>query len=99
QPGDYAVFFGDVPANGQPCALLAADGDLVLVDKLADELEAHGRFVQRNLEMVGERVDEVGGRDGLGHSVAPAARLHQIIEQQCDDVVWLDESAVAVHNA
>ncbi len=53
----------------------------------------------RNLVVFGERVDQVGCGHALGHAVAPAARLHQVIEEQRDDVVRLDKGAVAVDDA
>ena len=47
----------------------------------------------------GERVDQVGGGDALGDAVPPAARFDQVVEEQRDDVVGLDEGAVAVDDA
>ena len=49
--------------------------------------------------MLGQGVDQVGGGHALGHAVAPAARFNQVIEQQRDDVVGLDERAIAIHDA
>src|SRR6201987_3237149 len=99
QPGNHAVFFRNMPANRQPRALFAADHDLVLIDQFADELESHRRLVQRNLEVLRNSIDQVRRCDGLGHSIPPAARLHQIIEQQRNDVIRLDKRAVAIDNS
>jgi len=55
QAGQHAVLLGNVAANGQPCRLLAADGDLVLDDQLADVFEAYRRLVERNFVVLGQR--------------------------------------------
>jgi hypothetical protein len=82
------------PADSSPpMAILSCD------DQLANVLEAHRRLVERHLVIIGQRVDQVGGGHALGHAVLPAARLHQIVEEQRDDVVGLDEGSVAVHDA
>ncbi len=82
------------PADSSPpMAILSS------IDELADVLEAHRRLVERNLVVLGQRVDQVGGGHALGHAVLPAARLHQVVEEQRDDVVGLDEGAVAIHDA
>ena len=99
QAGDDAVFLGHMAADGEASRLLAADCDLVLVDELANVLEADRSLVERHLVEVGESVNQVGGGHTLGHAVAPAARLNQVVEQQRDDVVGLDEGAVSIHNA
>ena len=49
--------------------------------------------------IIGEGVDQVGGGHALGHAVAPAAGLDQIVEEQGDDVIRLDEGSVLVDNA
>src|ERR1700733_6611853 len=48
QPGDHAVLLRNMAANGQPRTLFAANRNLVLIDQLADVLEAHRRLVKRN---------------------------------------------------
>ena len=99
QAGDDAVFLRDVAADGEAGGLFAADGDLVGDDELADVLEADGGFVERDLVVVGEGVDEVGGGDAFGDAVAPAAGFDEVVEEQGDDVVGLDEGAVGVDDA
>ena len=49
--------------------------------------------------MLGNGIDQVGGRDRFGHAIFPAPAVHQVIEQQGDDVVGREESAVGVHDA
>ena len=80
-------------------AFFAADGDLVLLNELANVFEANRRFIQRNAVMLGQRINQVGGRDRFGHTVLPAAALDEVIEQQGDDVVWRNEGPVLVHDA
>ena len=48
---------------------------------------------------LGQRVDQVGRGHALGHAVAPAARLHQIVKEQRNHVVRLDERAIRIQNA
>ena len=57
QAGQHAIFLRNVAADGQPRRLLAADGDLVLVNQLADVLEAHRRLVERNLVIFRQGID------------------------------------------
>ncbi len=49
--------------------------------------------------MFGHGIDQVGGGDGLGHAIFPATAFDQVVEQQGDDVVGSEESAVGVHNS
>ena len=77
----------------------AADGDLVGEDQFADVFEAYGGFKERDLVEVGEGVDEVGGGDGFGDAVLPAAGFDEVVEEQGDDVVGLDKGAVLVDDA
>ena len=63
QAGQDAIFFGHVVADGEAGALFPADGDLVLLDELADVLESHRGFVQFDAVMFGNGVDQVGGSD------------------------------------
>src|SRR5262249_13388891 len=86
-------------ADRKPGALLAADHDLVLLDEFPDVLEADGSLVQLNLVLFSQRIDQVCCRHGFCNAVSPPTRLHQIIEQQRDDVVGLYEGAVIVHDA
>src|SRR5580700_12122782 len=88
-----------MPANGEPRALFAANGNGILVDQLTDVFEANRRLIQANLVMIRESVDKVGGRDRLRHTVLPAARLDKVVEEQRDDVIRLDEGTVGVDNA
>src|ERR1700744_359638 len=86
-------------ADGDPGGFFTTDGDLVLQNKLADVLEADGGFIEGNLVMLGDGVDEVGGGDGFGDAVAPAAGFDKVIEEQGDDVVGLNEGAIAIRYA
>src|SRR5271168_3819433 len=86
-------------ADGESGRLFAADCDFVFIDQFADVLEAYRSFIEQNLMVIGEGVYEVGGGDGFGNPVAPAARLDQIIEEQGDDVIGLDKDAVGVDDA
>ncbi len=51
--------------DGESGAFFAADGDFVLLDQLADVFEADRRFVQFDLVMFGQRIDQICGGDGL----------------------------------
>ncbi len=99
QAGDDAVLLRHMAPDRQPGTLFSADGDLVLIDQLANVLEADGRLVEWHLVFIGQSIDEVGRRHALGHAVAPAATLHQVVEQQRNHVVRLDEGSVGIHNA
>ena len=99
QAGQHPILLRNVPAYGQPRRLLAADCNRVRNNQLADILEAHRRLVQRNLVVVGQRVDQIGCRHAFGHAVFPSARLHQVVEQQRNNVVGLDKRPIRVHNA
>ena len=88
-----------MPLDGKTCTLLAADDDLVLGDQLADILEAHRSLEHLDAVHFRHRVDQVrsGDRtpDAAGHPLDP----DQVVQEQGDDVVGLDEAAVAVHDA
>jgi hypothetical protein len=45
QAGEDAVLLGNVIADGKPGALLAANGNLVLLDQFTDVVESDGSFV------------------------------------------------------
>src|SRR5439155_17655755 len=86
-------------ADGKPCALLASDHDLILLDELANVFEAYWSLVQLDAMLFGQGIDQVRGRYRLGHAVLPTPGFHEVIEQQSDDVVRLEERSVIVHNA
>src|SRR5665213_914672 len=48
QSSENAIFLRNMAANRQSRALLAANGDFVLVDQLANVLESHWSFVELN---------------------------------------------------
>ncbi len=73
--------------------------DLILDNQLADVLEAHRSLVELHLEVLGERVDQIRGGHRLGDTILPAARFDQIVEEQRDDIVWLNEGAALVNDA
>src|SRR5580658_9019872 len=52
QAGDDAVFLGHVAANRESGRLFAADGDLVVIDELADVFEPDRSLVERHLVML-----------------------------------------------
>src|SRR5580698_6475360 len=99
QSGEDAIFFRDMMADGEAGTFLAADHDFVLLDEFADVLKADGRFMQRDVMMLSQGVDEVGGGDRFTDAVFPAASLDEIIEQESDDVIGLKESSVLVYDA
>ena len=68
-------------------------------DEFADVFEADRGFIKRDLVVIGEGVDEVGGGDAFGDAVAPAAGFDEVVEEQGDDVVGLDEGAVLIDDA
>src|SRR5712691_4021869 len=86
-------------ADGKPCALLASDHDLILLDELANVFEAYWSLVQLDAMFLGQRIAQVRGRYRLGHAVLPPPGFHEVIEQQSDDVVPLAKRSVLVHNA
>ena len=46
--------------NGKPSALFASDCNLVLLNEFADVFEADWRFVQLDLVMLSQSIDQVG---------------------------------------
>src|SRR5207302_3151999 len=86
-------------ADGKSGAFLAADRDLVLLDQLTDVFETDWGLMKLNFMMLREGINHVGGCDRLGDAVLPSAGLDQIVEEQCDDVIRLEECAVGIHYA
>jgi hypothetical protein len=87
QAGEDAVFLGNVITDGKSGALFAASGNLVLLDQFADILESDRSLMQFNFVVLGQRVDQIRGRDRFANAVFPSAALGQIIEQKSDTAV------------
>src|SRR5579871_5956463 len=81
QSSKQAVFFGDVMANRKTRALFAADDDLVLHDQFPDVFESYGRFMQRNVVVLGQSVDQVRSSHRFCNAILPAAAFDQVVEQ------------------
>ena len=90
---------GNVAADRQAGALLAADQDLVPADVVADELEADRRLQHLQAVVPGDGIDEVGGGDGAGDVAVLPLDPHQVVVKKGQDVVRLDEGAVLVDDA
>ena len=88
-----------MPFDGKPGAFFAADNDLVLADQLADILEADRRLVDRYAVFSGHGIDQMGGGDTAGHTPFQFAHPDQVIQEQGNDVVGLDEGAIAIQDA
>ena len=86
-------------ADGKPGAFFSADDNLVRLDQFSDVLETDRRLIEFDVMVLGQGVDEVGRRYRLPYSILPSAALHQVIEEQSNDVIRLKEGAVLVHNA
>src|SRR5438067_78002 len=86
-------------ADRESRALFAANHNLVLFNQLPNVLEADWSFVQRNLVLFGERINQVGRRHRLSHAISPPAALHQIIEKQSNNIIRLHEGAVLIDNS
>ena len=86
-------------ADGKTGALLAADDNFVLLNELADEFESNRGFVQLDFVKFGESVYEIGGSYRLAHAILPGTTFDKVIEQEGDDVIGLQESAVFVDDA
>ena len=99
QSGKHAIFLGRVVANGQTGGFFPPDGDFVLLDQLANVFETHRSLVELDFVVGGHRVDQVRGRHGLANAVLPATCFHQVVEEQRNNVVRLQESAVGVNDA
>ena len=97
-PDEHAVFLRNVFPDGEAGALFAADEDTVLLEKLANLLEAHRGLVELDLVFFGKRVDEIGGGNGLADSIFPAAGFDQVVKEQRNNVVGLEERTVLVGN-
>ena len=70
-----------------------------MLDKLADVFEADRRLVQLHSMMPPQSVHQIRRGHRLSHAVLPAARLHQVVEQQSDDVIGRDKRSILVQNA
>src|SRR5207237_3917591 len=86
-------------ADGNPGALFATDRNLILLDEFADVFEADRRLVQFDFMVPGQSVNQIRGSDRLSDTIFPSAAFDQVIEQQGDDVIWLQKGPVLVHDA
>ena len=87
-----------MPPDRQTGALFAADDQLVLADQFTDVLETDRRFIDRHAMLLRHGIDQVRGRDTAGHAPFQLADPDQIIQQQGDDVVGLDITAVGIQD-
>ena len=86
-------------ADGKAGALFAANDNLVLLDELTNEFESDRGLVQFDFVIFGQGIDEIGGGYRLAHAILPSTALDEVIEQEGDDVIGLQESAVLVYDA
>src|SRR5690242_6683721 len=86
-------------ADRKSRALFPANGNFVLLDQLADVLEAYWRFVELDLKLLCQSINQVSSGNGFGHAILPAAALHQVIKQQSDHVIRLQKRAILVEDA
>ena len=65
QARQHAVLLGNVLANGQTGALLAANQNLVLLDQLTDVFETDRSFIKFDFVSLSQRVNKIGGSNRL----------------------------------
>src|SRR5262245_46800339 len=81
------------------CAFLASQDDASRFDVFADVLEADGRFQKLAIMEFRNSIDQMRRRDGSGHSALPSAAFDKVVEQHCDQFVWIDEFAAFIEDA
>ena len=93
------VLFRDVALDGQARALLPAEDDLSVEQKLADVLEPDGRLVERDPGPGGDRVERVRRRHTPGDAAPPALAAEEVRGQEGQDLVRLHVRARLVEDA
>src|SRR6266851_1235190 len=94
--GNCGVPFGDVQTGADSAAFFAADQNVLFKHQLADVLEADGHFVKLPAEFCGELVDELGNRESFGDISWQVASSREMPDEQCKNLMGVDERAVAV---
>ena len=97
--GEDAVLLGDVVLDRHPGALLTAEDDLPLYEKVSDVLEPDPGLVYLDPVLFGDRIDEVRGRYGPGCPALPSPRPAEIVEDKRENLIRIDVGPVAVENA
>ena len=99
QSGDGGVAFGKIEAGADAAAFFAADQDVLLEHELADVFEADGDFVELAAEFGGELVDELGDGESFGDVAGEIAGSGEVPDEQGENLVRIDERAVAIDGA
>ena len=92
-------FSGKMPANGHSRAFFAADRDFVIAQERPNVFETHRALVNLHAVQFRHRVQNVRSRHAARRSQLVSARLQQIIERKSENVIGVDERAVAVQNS
>src|SRR3990172_716053 len=96
QAGEYAVLLGHVVLDGHARALLAAEDDLALHQKVADIFESDAGLVHLDAVLLGDGIDEMRRGDGTGGAALPAARPAKVVQEKREHLVGVDVRSVRV---
>src|SRR5436309_4666928 len=86
-------------ADRKSGALFAADGNFVLLNQLSNVFESDWSLIQRDVMVLRQRIDHIGGGNRLSDAIFPATAFHQVIEQDRDNVIRLNEGAILVYDS
>src|SRR5579863_6071028 len=85
--------------NSHPRAFFATQSDFAGAQQRADVLESDRSFVGFHAVQAGDGVNQMSGRDATRSSQLFTARFQQIIEGQAQNMIGLNEAAVAIEDA
>ena len=97
--GNSGVPLGEIEARADAAAFFAADQDVLLEHKLANIFKTDGDFVEFAAEFGGEFVDEFGDAERFGDVAGQIARTGKVPDEKREDLVRVDERAVAIDGA
>jgi hypothetical protein len=99
QCGDRGVALGEVQTRADAAAFFATDEDILLEHQLADIFEADGYFVELAVEFGGKLVDQLGDGKSFGDVSREIAGSGEVPDEQREDLMRVDEGAVAIDRA
>src|ERR1051325_4304207 len=94
--GDGGVTLGEIEAEADAAAFFAADQNILFEHEFADVFEADGNFVQLAIEFFGELVNQFGDGKSFGDITGKIAHSGEVPNEKREDLMRVDEGAVAV---
>ena len=96
---DRGVALGQVQLGSDAAAFFAAQQNVAFQHAVADVFEADGSFPDLAAEFRGDLIDHFRRGECLGYRAFEFARAGQMPQQDRENLVRIDEGAIAVHCA